>query len=590
MKQHYLYYVFLPALFLLGFLGFTNLWTAQRPAVDVTQPAENTNPAPRPENPTQQSPSKSPSKNTPTAQTSQAAPSQLHQKTAREIAGSTKRPTHIVAEDGQTYPLLAYKPLVAPNDPSANQWWVAPNGMQQVWDMPFGSRATKIAIIDTGFALNHQEFSGRWATNTGESGPATVQGTSLYNCSDQGLALNMSCNVIDDDFDGIVDNESGPTTVQNRSFLNCSDQGIPINKACNRLDDDSNGLIDDYHGFDFANYDSSPQAGETNPDGTGTTHGTMVAGVLGANGNNSVGIAGVNWYSTILPIQALDDDSYGDSYTVSEAIRYAADQGSDVISISLGTASQDPYLRMAVQYAMSKGAIVVAASGNDGCECISYPANYPEVVAVGAINSSGNPTTFSNYGRNLDLLAPGQSIATSTWNKNNPSATYVNSVAGTSFSTPFVSGLLGLARSYQPDASWEEIMGAMLENSDRRTLTSASPRSTTLGFGVARANTMLDRLRAPATPALRYQFSPSFIGSARMYQCENTLPASQIYELSKPGQLRYTASTYQQYLATQQGWISRELMYGCVGLPTDTPSTIRTIDLTREINNLTLKQ
>ncbi len=500
--------------------------------------------------------------------------------------GAIKEKTRILAKNGQVFPLREYKPMITPNDPYGNQWWVAPNGLNAVWDIPFGARQTKIAVIDTGFGLEHQEFTGRWAINSGESGAVAIEGASKRNCSDQSLALNASCNNIDDNFDGIVDNESGITTRENPSRLNCTDQSIPLNKRCNRLDDEANGYIDDWRGYDFATFDSFVQAGETNPSGDGTTHGTMVAGVLGATGNNGVGLAGVNWHSSILPIQALDDDSYGDSYTVGEAIYYAADQGADVISISLGSSGEDPYLRLAIQYAMNKGAIVVAASGNNGCNCISWPANYPEVIAVGAIGSNGNPTSFSNYGAQLDLLAPGASITSSTWTAANPTSAYVANIAGTSFSTPFTAGMLGLARNYQPDASWEEIIGTMLENSDRRSLTVALPRSDSLGYGVARANTMLNRLKTPTQPGIRYQFGgASYFGSNRPYQCENTFPATPLFELTKPSLLRYSASRYENDKALQQGWTSRQIFSACIGLPTDAPGVTRIINLPAEINN-----
>lgn len=468
------------------------------------------------------------------AQADSALTSQLANPAINLSEGAVKKENRILTKNGQVYPIRQYKTLLNPNDPSANQWWVAPNGMNAVWDIPFGPRQTKIAIIDTGFALAHQEFTGRWAINAGESGSLSSNG----------------------------------------------------------LDDDGNGLVDDWRGWDFSTSgnDNSAQAGETNPNGSGTTHGTMVAGVLGATGNNGVGLAGVNWYSSILPIQALDDDGYGDTFTVGEAIYYAADQGADVISISLGTEFEDSYLRLAIQYAMSKGSIVVAAAGNDGCNCISYPANYPEVIAVGAVDSTNNLASFSSYGTRLDLLAPGANIATSTWSAGNPAANYAGNVAGTSFSTPFVAGLLGLARSYQPDAAWEEIVGTMLENSDRRALTAASPRSNTLGFGVSRANTMLGRLSTSSQPIIRYQFGGGYVfGSTRTYQCDGTLPASMFFELSRPNQINYTASPYENYKAVQQGWISREAFYSCIGLPTDLPNSLRVINLPAETKNIYLK-
>lgn len=501
-----------------------------------------------------------------------------------------KEPKKEIISDGQTYPNRVYKPMITPNDPSYNQWWVAPNGMNEVWDIAAGSYTPKIAVIDTGFALAHQEFSGRWAINSGETGATSSEGPSVKNCADQSLSLSKSCNNIDDNFDQIVDNETGATTQQNPSDLNCTDQGVALNKSCNNLDDDGNGYKDDVSGWDFVNFDASVQAGQTNPTGTGITHGTMVTGVLGATGNNSVGIAGINWHAKILPIQALDDDSYGDSFTVGQAVYYATNQGADIISISLGTSSDDPYMRTAILYALDHGAIVVAASGNDGCDCISYPARYPEVIAVGAINSTGNSASFSNYGAQLDVLAPGQTMATTTFSAGNPTSNYASSVAGTSFATPFISGLLGLGKMSQPTASWEEIIGTMMENSDRRTLTTASPRSNVLGYGVTRATTMLARLRNSYSSTQRVQFDDLNLGSKRNYQCEGSqIPATKLYELTKSGQYRYTSNLRELSKNVQTGWVSRDLGYVCMGLPTDTIQSVRVLNLPAELLNTFVK-
>ncbi len=503
---------------------------------------------------------------------------------------SGKQPKTEIVTNGTTYPNRIYSPMLAPNDPSYNQWWVAPNDMTSVWDVPAGTYQTKIAVIDTGFALNHQEFAGRWATNSGETGLAVGEEPSDLNCTDQGLPLDRSCNNIDDNFDQILDNETGPTTEQNPSDRNCTDQGLPLDRSCNNIDDDGNNYKDDVTGWDFANFDSSVQAGQINPTGSGTTHGTMVAGILGATGNNGVGIAGVNWHTKILPIQALDDDSYGDSFTVGQAVYYAVDQGADIISISLGTSTNDPYMRAAILYALDHGTIVVASTGNSGCDCISYPANYPEVVAVGAVNSTGSPASFSNFGSQLDVLAPGQTMASPTYTSGNQVSAYASNIAGTSFSTPFFSGVLGLAKMSQPTASWEELIGAMMENSDRQTLTLTSPRTNTLGFGVTRVNTMLDRLRLTNSAIQRTQFSGTILGSKLTYQCEGvTIPATRLYELTKYGLYNYTTNPRELSKAIQNGWTSKEIAYTCIGLASDNVSVIRNLSLTSELHNLTQK-
>lgn len=493
--------------------------------------------------------------------------------------------------NGKTYPLRTYKPLVLPNDTYANQWWVSTTAMQSAWAVPAGPNQIKTAIIDTGFALKHQEFSGRWAANSGEQGATAQESSSKLNCSGRSLALNKSCNLIDDDEDGIVDNESGATSYENPSRLNCTDQGKTLDKSCNMVDDDGNGYVDDWRGWDFINWDNSPQAGEVNPDGSGTHHGTMTAGVLGATGNNNVGIAGVNWNTQILPIQALNDDEYGDSLTVGESVYYAVDQGADIISISLGSSASDPFMRDAILYALAHDVIVVAASGNDGCDCISYPANYPEVVAVGASDSTGQVSSFSNYGANLDITAPGEDMTVPYWTKANGTSSYASGAAGTSFSTPFVAGLLGLMKSYQPSATWDELTGVLFENSDRRSLTAAGPRSNSFGFGFVKSDKALNRAYQPFQPAVTYDFSGTILGSERIKACDSgVLPGSFIYQLSKNGSIKFTINQYEKRKAENSGWSSSKLFGTCVGLPTDLPDSLRLINLAQEILNRQLKQ
>lgn len=505
---------------------------------------------------------------------------------AREV----KLNGQIIASDGKSYPVRIYKPTLAPNDPGANQWWVGNTGLGTAWDFGAGNKSTIVAIIDTGFALNHEELTNRWHINSGESGLTASEAPNKLNCSDRALALNQSCNLIDDNYDGVVDNENGATFVQNPSKLNCSAQNKSINKTCNNIDDDNNGLIDDSSGWDFANFDSSVQAGEINPSGDGTRHATMVSGVLAATGNNGKGIAGVNWTTKILPMQALDDDGYGDTLTVSRAIRYAADQKADVISISLGTPYEDSYLRQAISYAINKGSVVVASSGNDGCECIAYPARFPEVIAVGASTPDGTWAGFSSYGTELDILAPGISINTTSWSSNNPTSTYTSGVAGTSFSAPYVSGMLALSKSHQPSASWGELTAALLSESDHKTLDSSNPRANNMGFGFVRADKALARLIAPARPTIRYNLGPitstDTLDSTRIFQCQSSdYPTTMLYELKKNGQVRFSSSLFNLLNSTIAGWTVRNLGYKCTGLPLDEPQSTRHINLLTEINS-----
>jgi hypothetical protein len=119
--------------------------------------------------------------------------------------------TTVITKEGERVVVHAYKPAAIPNDPSSGQWWEPLIGVNQFWDLGTPKKQTLLAVIDTGFALNHQEFSGRINENQGEVGATILENTSSRNCTDRSLSLNASCNLVDDDVDGIVDNEVGAT-------------------------------------------------------------------------------------------------------------------------------------------------------------------------------------------------------------------------------------------------------------------------------------------------------------------------------------------------------------------------------------------
>jgi len=190
-------------------------------------------------------------------------------------------------------------------------------------------------------------------------------------------------------------------------------------------------------GYDFVNSDADP----TDDHG----HGTLAAGVAAATGNNSKGIAGVNWKATIVPVKVLGSNGSGLTSTVAKGITWAADKGCRVLSMSLGGPANST-LAAAVQYAVGKDCVLVAASGNDGLLGVSYPAAYPGVIAVGALQGD-TLATFSNYGPQLDVVAPGVAVYTTA-----RGGTYAY-FSGTSASTPFVAGLAALEFAVDPSLS-----------------------------------------------------------------------------------------------------------------------------------------
>lgn len=526
-----------------------------------------------------------------------STPDNMADKRATDVPAVVKekrRGNLLIAEDGTEYPVQTYTTL-AVNDPSANQWWTDKISLPAAHTIGFGTNQTIIAIIDTGVSVVHEEFSGRLYENMGEKGVVQIEGPSLLNCTERGMSLNRSCNVIDDDGNGVVDDESGASSKENKSLRNCSDQLKPLDKSCNLLDDDGNGLIDDLNGFDFVAFERSVQPGEVNANGAAASHGTMVAGIAAASQNNSKGIAGVDGKSKILPIQALGDDGSGDTLSVSRAIRYAADQGAHVINLSLGSAGPDSYMRQAVQYAISKGSVVVAAAGNDGCQCMSYPAAYEEVVAVGASNQNDVPASFSSYGDTLDVLAPGVDLYSTVWSKTNAVSAYSGGLAGTSFATPIVAGLISAVRSHQPNASIHQLLAAVTEKTNRLGIATNSSRNNTLGFGRVDAAATLARSTQAYTPSVRYMLYPVSGGTAlgtlepllpfQLYNCENGVGTTPLYKLSKISQDVYTISPYEKQRGIEQGFTVTQLGYYCVGLPIDQPVFIRSISISSETEN-----
>lgn len=188
-------------------------------------------------------------------------------------------------------------------------------------------------------------------------------------------------------------------------------------------------------------------------------HGTLVAGIIAATRNNSIGIDGLTDNIGLMVIKANQpgEESFPSSY-VADGIYHAVDHGADVINLSLGSESMDSGISDAVDHAYDNGVFVVASSGNDGIDSVFYPAGYETVISVGSVDESLERSDFSNYGLTLDLVAPGTDIVTTY-----PGDSY-SLVSGTSFSAPHVSAALALLLSHDPAVSYEEAVHR-LENS-----------------------------------------------------------------------------------------------------------------------------
>lgn len=172
------------------------------------------------------------------------------------------------------------------------------------------------------------------------------------------------------------------------------------------------------------------------------SHGTHVAGTIAAR-NNGIGMVGVAPLAKILPVKVLGDDGSGRNNHIAEGIRWATDQKVDLITMSLGSVSPDKKIKSAIDYAEKNGVVCFCAAGNSGPNTdIMYPAKYPNVISIGAIDKFFNRTSFSCAGEALDFLAPGEDIISCV-----PGNKYAL-MSGTSMSNPFAAGCAALLCSW----------------------------------------------------------------------------------------------------------------------------------------------
>ena len=225
--------------------------------------------------------------------------------------------------------------------------------------------------------------------------------------------------------------------------------------AGNGIDDDGNGFVDDVRGWDFVADDNTPLDEDS--------HGTHVAGTIAAT-NNNTGVTGIAYDAQIMPVQVLGSDGDGSDGDVAAGIRYAADNGADVINLSLGGNSPSASIRAAIEYATRRGSFAVMASGNDERSRPDYPARYATDygVAVGAANRNGQFANFSNAaGNDSDLqyvVAPGVSILSTT-----PGNNY-RRFSGTSMATPHVAGVVALMLSANAELTHAQIRQILTES------------------------------------------------------------------------------------------------------------------------------
>jgi len=326
-------------------------------------------------------------------------------------------------------PNYTYGALYAPNDPQLiHQWGLSNTGqnggivgfdvnISAVWDNQTGGSVVA-GIIDTGIDYMHED-----------------------------LAENIWQNLAED-ADG-----DGKTIEWNGSAWELDSGDL------DGIDADGNGYVDDLVGWDFVNNDNNPF------DDNG--HGTHIAGVIGAKGDNGIGIAGMNWDIEMMALKAFDANGVGSLTTILPALAYARDKGVDLTNNSWGGGAYSQALYDEIALADADGQLFVAAAGNssnDNSASPAYPSSFDlaNVISVGACDASGNLASFSNYGlTNVDIIAPGLDIYSTL-----PNASY-GSLSGTSMSTAFVTGGLALLMSEFPALNSGEVTDLMMAGARR---------------------------------------------------------------------------------------------------------------------------
>ena len=311
----------------------------------------------------------------------------------------------------------------------------------------------KIPLIKTSLVPNDPSFTSQWALNK-------INATGAWNYFSSGSSIIVA--VIDDAIE-TTHSDLAPSLWINQAEI-----------PTNGIDDDNNGYIDDINGWDMADNDNNP-----NPTTSAYLHGTHVAGIVGASSNNNLGIASIGYSVKLMCIKASNAPAtvnYGYS-----GILYATDNGAKVINMSWGSYVNSQTGQTIIDYAHNAGVVLVAAAGNDNTSAAHYPSDYNHVISVAATSSNDVKASFSNFGSQIDVSAPGENIlSTGVGN------TYIN-LSGTSMASPYVAGLASLMLSLNPYLAPNDIETCIKNNTDN--ISALNPSySGSLGTGRINAN------------------------------------------------------------------------------------------------------
>jgi subtilisin family serine protease len=220
-------------------------------------------------------------------------------------------------------------------------------------------------------------------------------------------------------------------------------------------------------------------------------HGTAVTGVIAANGNNGMGVAGVAYDCSVLPVKVMDSSGFAPYSTIAAGIKYAVDNGARVINLSIAGMSPSATLQQAIDYAWSNNVVVVAAAGNNADSTPQYPAACDHVLSVASTAPNDSLSYFSSFGSYVKISAPGETIWTTQSDLNNPYGPW----RGTSFASPVVAAVAALVISANPALSNDQVVSLLEQSADD---IGAPGYDTSFGYG--RVNALRAVSAASAAP------------------------------------------------------------------------------------------
>lgn len=375
----------------------------------------------------------------------------------------------------------AFASEVVPNDSFwSRQWYLRQIHAPEAWTMSTGSHRVVVAVIDGGVDINHPDLRENIWTN-----PQEIPG------------------------DGI--------------------------------DNDNNGYVDDLHGWDFITQknDVGPIPSRNPQSEESWSHGTFVSSLIGAKGNNGIGIAGVTWNVQIMSLVVLNGDGFGNMQSIIDAVHYAVQKHVDVINLSLSGNEYNDDLEAAIKEARNAGVFIVSATGNDeGSEVgintdetpiypVCMDANMNAVFGVGGTDTLDQKAPYANFGRGCtDLVAPAQEFFGARPSYRRPTdtstttANYLDGMTGTSLAAPLVSGAAALLKSVRPDLTPTQITDTLRYSADPIETNLEPSEQGRMGAGRLNVAKALARVMpvasAPASPFTQSLQSGVFIQSAHL--------------------------------------------------------------------------